>query len=297
MADGTHRLTFEDHRRSLEAFSIVYPVLSRRSKGISIGVNLNPDKACNFDCIYCQVDRTVPGGKGLSLPTLRLELETLLGWVRDGSLFTQPPFDTVPERLRRVNDICFAGDGEPTSAPEFLEAVTLAAELRQSFGLRELKLVLITNATLLQRETVESALQVMDRANGEIWAKLDAGTEAWYRRISGSNVPYSRILENLLLCGKRRPLVLQTLFLDLEGEGMPDNEVAAYIERARELLNGGAQVKKIQLYTIARRTPQPGIYALPDASLDALAARVRKALPVEVEAYYGAAQYMRPVAV
>ncbi|MEX0791938.1 MAG: radical SAM protein, partial [Pirellulaceae bacterium] len=45
------------HERGFEANKFVYPVLSRRSKGISLGVNLNPDKRCNFDCIYCQVDR------------------------------------------------------------------------------------------------------------------------------------------------------------------------------------------------------------------------------------------------
>ena len=53
----THQL-HTDHARLFEQNRFVYPVLSRRSGGISIGVNLNPDKVCNFDCIYCQVDRT-----------------------------------------------------------------------------------------------------------------------------------------------------------------------------------------------------------------------------------------------
>lgn len=302
MAEGTHRLTFEDHRRSLEAFGIVYPVLSRRSRGVSIGVNLNLDKACNFDCIYCQVDRTgdrtgdmtaVDTG-AVSLERLRQELSALLGWVKDGTLFVSPPFDSVPPNLRRVNDICFAGDGEPTSAPEFLDAVQVAASLRASFGLDALKLVLITNATLLQRPAVEAALAVMDGANGEIWAKLDAGTEAWYRRISGSHVPFSRILENLRACGRKRPLVLQTLFLDVEAGGMPEEEVEAYIQRVKWLLEEGAMLRSIQLYTVARRTPQPGVYALSNPALDALVAQLRLALPLPVEPFYGSASYMRP---
>src|SRR5665213_1458021 len=45
------------HPRSYHDNKFVYPVLSRRSRGISIGINLNPDKVCNFDCIYCQVNR------------------------------------------------------------------------------------------------------------------------------------------------------------------------------------------------------------------------------------------------
>ena len=51
----------EDHRREWREFDYAYPVLSRRSKGISLGVNLNPDKICNFDCVYCEVDRNTPG--------------------------------------------------------------------------------------------------------------------------------------------------------------------------------------------------------------------------------------------
>ena len=55
------RLDFKDHRRDLGENRYVYAVVSRRARGLSIGVNLNPDKVCNFDCPYCQVDRTTPG--------------------------------------------------------------------------------------------------------------------------------------------------------------------------------------------------------------------------------------------
>ena len=51
----------QDHSRLFGDFTFVYPVISRRSRGLSIGINLNPDKVCNFDCIYCEVDRTTPG--------------------------------------------------------------------------------------------------------------------------------------------------------------------------------------------------------------------------------------------
>src|ERR1041384_5902109 len=51
---------FTQHSRSWRENRYVYPVVSRRSKGLSIGVNLNPDKVCNFDCIYCCVDRKTP---------------------------------------------------------------------------------------------------------------------------------------------------------------------------------------------------------------------------------------------
>jgi len=49
------------HPRKLHNFNYVYAVLSRRSGGISIGVNLNSDKVCNYGCIYCEVNRKTPG--------------------------------------------------------------------------------------------------------------------------------------------------------------------------------------------------------------------------------------------
>src|SRR5687767_15913296 len=117
-------LTFADHDRGLDGNRYVYAVLSRRARGLSIGVNLNPDKVCNFDCPYCQVDRTVPGGpSGIDLDLLEAELSRLLGWVRDGSLWEHPPFHTVAPELRRVADIAFAGDGEPTTPAAFPQAV------------------------------------------------------------------------------------------------------------------------------------------------------------------------------
>ena len=125
------RLTFTDHRRSLDDNRYVYAVVSRRVGGLSIGINLNPDKSCNFDCPYCQVDRSIPGGdRQVDVERLGLELDRLLTWVADGSLWDHAPFDTTAPALRRVGDISFAGDGEPTSAAEFEEAVRRVIEVR-----------------------------------------------------------------------------------------------------------------------------------------------------------------------
>ena len=57
---------------------------------------------------------------------------------------------------------------------------------RQERRLDQLKLVLITNASMFHREAVARALEVLDANNGEIWAKLDAGTEAYYQQVARS---------------------------------------------------------------------------------------------------------------
>ena len=64
MANQGQVLDFRNHARELAGNRYIYAVVSRRSRGLSIGINLNPDKACNFDCPYCQVDRTTPGALG-----------------------------------------------------------------------------------------------------------------------------------------------------------------------------------------------------------------------------------------
>jgi len=169
---------FTQHSRSWRDNRFVYPVISRRSKGLSIGVNLNPDKICNFDCIYCCVDRTTPPTiRDVDLELLRDELSHMLELFKSGELFRQPPFEETPSHLRRLNDIAFSGDGEPTSYPQFQEACQLSASLLQQASLNDTKLVVITNATLFHQPRVQRALEFLDHHNGEIWAKLDAGTE------------------------------------------------------------------------------------------------------------------------
>src|SRR5437763_4384524 len=114
-------LVHRDHRRTFQDNVYVYAVVSRRSKGVSIGVNLNPDKVCNFDCVYCQVDRKTPAIiRDVDVPRLVDELKDMLGLVRSGDLFKVERFHSTPPELRRLNDIAFSGDGEPTTCTQFL---------------------------------------------------------------------------------------------------------------------------------------------------------------------------------
>ena len=279
---------FTQHSRSWRESRYVYPVVSRRSKGLSIGVNLNPDKVCNFDCVYCCVDRTVPPEvKDVDLGLLRDELDHLLGLSKSGEIFAHPPFDQTPGALRRVNDVAFSGDGEPTSFKGFGEACRIAAELLAKHGMEQAaKIVVITNATLFRRPAVMEALRFLDDHNGEIWAKLDAGTDAYYRFIERTSIPLSRVLANILEAGRGREIVIQTLFMKVKGEGPGVDEIQEYVERLRELRGGGCRIKLVQVYTTARRTAEVWVEPLADATLDEIAERVR-GIGLDVETYYG----------
>jgi len=262
-------------------------VISRRSRGLSIGVNLNPDKVCNFDCVYCCVDRTTPPAvRKVDLSRLEQELDHLLQLACSGELFTQPPFDQTPEHLRRINDVAFSGDGEPTSFGKFPDACRMAVRLLQKHQRPDVKVVIITNATLFQQSRVREALAYLDHHNGEIWAKLDAGTEAYYRLVERTTIPLKRVLDNILLAGRARPIVIQSLFMKVHDEPPTDQEIEEYVQRLVELGDGGCQIKLVQVYTVARETAESYVVPLDRERVDAIADRAR-ATGLKVEAYYG----------
>ncbi|HVT90373.1 MAG TPA: radical SAM protein [Tepidisphaeraceae bacterium] len=286
MAERTINL-FTLHSRHWQSNRYVYPVISRRSKGLSIGVNLNPDKACNFDCIYCSVDRSAPPVyREVDLSILRDELEHMVQFAVSGEIWKTPPFDKTPENLRRINDIAFSGDGEPTSYPQLTEVCDLSARLLQQASLSDVKLVLITNATLLHRPNVRQALEFLDQHNGEIWAKLEAGTEDYYRLIERTTIPLSRVLDNIRSAGQARPIVIQSLFMNVNSAPPSDHEINEYISRLKELKRDKCQIKLVQVYTVARAPAEAYVTHLAPQQLDTIAARVRE-IPLPVETYYG----------
>jgi wyosine [tRNA(Phe)-imidazoG37] synthetase (radical SAM superfamily) len=282
------RSAYQRHERRWADNLFVYAVVSRRSHGVSVGINLNPGKECNFDCVYCQVDRQVPPRvRKVDLERLAVELDAVLTAAADGSLYKASPFSALPHDRREVRDIAFSGDGEPTTYPHFREAVEIAAGARKRFGLDATKIVLITDAAYLARPAVREALDVLDGNNGEIWAKLDAGTDAYFQLIDRPNVPLSEVLENILDAARRRPVVIQSLFMRVGGQAIPEEEVEAYCGRVNALRAAGGQVKGLQLYTIARKPAEPTVAPLSDEELDRLAEFVRARVMVPVDTFYG----------
>ncbi len=279
-----HRL----HSRQYELNRFVYPVLSRRSRGISIGVNLNPDKVCNFDCIYCQVDRRSESEtQFVELDQVLAELEQVVHLVTTGQLFDDEKFRSVPPALRRLNDIAFSGDGEPTTYRNFDEIISRVAQFKRARGLADVKLVLITNATMFHRPPVVRGLAILDDNNGEVWAKLDAGTEPYYKLVDRTVIPFQRVLDNILAASKLRPLVLQSLFLRINGESPPPEEIMAYVQRIKDIQAAGGTIKLVQVYTVARPPAESFVTSLSDAEVDAIAEQVRKETGVAAECYYG----------
>jgi wyosine [tRNA(Phe)-imidazoG37] synthetase (radical SAM superfamily) len=278
---------FQSHPRQFENNRYIYPVLSRRAGGISIGVNLNLDKFCNFRCVYCQVDRLEAVEQDtIDVARLTTELEQMIERVTSGRIFAEPQFSATAAPLRRLNDIALSGDGEPTACPNFGEVVAALAELRRRRHLDDVKLVLITNATLLHHERVARALESFDANNGEIWAKLDAGTEAYFQQVARSHVSWQHILQNLCCAAMSRPIVIQSLWMRIKDQPPPTEEVEAYGDRLNAITAAGGQIKLVQIHTVARTPAECWVRPLENAEVDALAERVRRRTGLEVTVAY-----------
>lgn len=254
----------------------VYPVVSRRAGGVSVGINLNPNNACNWACIYCQVPNLTRGtAPVIDLAKLETELRAMLTDIVQGD-FMQT---RVPEGARRLNDIALSGNGEPTSAKEFPQVVELIGKVMQDFNLvSKIKLVLITNGSLIDRPRVQEGLKKMATLNSEIWFKLDSATSQGLRRINQTRISPSKHVERLEAAARLCPTWIQTCMFALDGASPSSEEQSAYLETLRQLASKNVPIKGVLLYGLARPSMQPAaprLSSLPAEWLERFAEAIR----------------------
>jgi wyosine [tRNA(Phe)-imidazoG37] synthetase (radical SAM superfamily) len=263
----------------------VYLTISPRARGLSIGVNLNPDRHCNFDCVYCEVDRRGPtANTALDLSVLASELESTIVLVTSGKLREQSPYSHMPPELLRLRHVAISGDGEPTLCPQFREAVETVVHVRATSRGPFFKIVLITNASNLDAAQVQDGLRLFTR-DDEVWAKLDAGTQAQMHLVNKSEVPMEKIRSNILLVARQRPVVIQSLFLAVNGEAPSEQDIEQYAQRLKELAAAGAQIPLVQVYSATRPTVDPQCGHLPLRTLSRIAQTVRSTTGLNAEIF------------
>lgn len=263
----------------------VYVVVSPRAHGLSVGINMNPDKQCNFDCVYCEVNRDIPSHDDhLDVNTMTQELDRTLALALDGRLHGLPGFQSLPTELLQLRHVALSGDGEPTLCPNFCEVVQAVVHLRALCKHPFFKVVLVSNATALDRPSVQAGLQTLTPQD-EVWLKLDGGTRTYIDRINRPTVPLERVLENILLLGKQRPIIIQSLFPKFTGGEPPPEEIEQYIERLRELQNAGAKIALVQVYSAMRPTMHPECGHLSLKNLSRIAHLVRTGTGLRVEVF------------
>ncbi|MDH5640963.1 MAG: hypothetical protein OEY28_06685 [Nitrospira sp.] len=274
------------HSRRFDTNRFVYPVVSRRSRGLSIGVNVNPDKICNFDCPYCQVQREIqPLDLEVDFEVMAEELHALAAEAASGEIWNHERFAQTPQEYRRVNDVAFSGDGEPTTYRRLADAIELAETVKATHGL-DAATILITNATRLAHPDVAPALAALAKVRHEIWAKLDAGTQERFELMSGTRLDLGRIVENIAHCAKTHKVLIQSLFPTIDGEGPSDTEVEAWCGRLSRIVESGGRIEEVQVYTTARRPADLRIGALATGRLEEIAVRARE-LGLKAEVFAG----------
>tara|TARA_B110000305_G_C19416405_1_gene628231 strand:- start:868 stop:1737 length:870 start_codon:yes stop_codon:yes gene_type:complete len=282
------RLTTTFHPRKLYEYKYIYAVLSRRAGGVSIGINLNLDKRCNYDCVYCSVDRSsTPEDTTVSPAEIKTELFELLEAYTSGELFTAAPFDKLTESQKSIKDISFSGNGEPTSLTCFPDCVKVALEALNHFkGLNETKLGLITNATYFHKPWAIDGIELMAQWKSyEIWAKLDAGTQAYLEEIDVSKFPIEKLLNNISSVARRFPVLIQSMFTRLNGKTMSEQELDAYVQNIKTLLDNQAQIKNIQAYTVSRNPAQPHVTPCSESEMTHIKNRITESINLPVNIY------------
>jgi len=248
-------LNVTDHSRDNVGLTYIYPVVSRRAGGVSVGINLNPNNACNWRCIYCQVPELKRGAAPvIDLIRLEKELYTFLREILYGSFMQEQ----VTPSARRIRDVSLSGNGEPTSAKEFEQVIELIGKVKYDFdSLKELKLVLITNGSLIDRSNVQAGLRRLAKLNGEVWFKLDSVTREGRQHINNTRMSSRRLRNNLQLAASLCPTWLQTCVFKTDGKPPTKIETSAYLEFIEKLLREGVPLKGVLLYGLARSSMQP----------------------------------------
>ena len=252
MSISKQYLSIHDHSRELSGLKYIYSVISRRAGGLSIGINLNVNNACNWQCIYCEIPNLTRGSPPpIELDVLENELRLFLHDIIHGDYMER----NVAIEDRHLKDIAFSGNGEPTSAAEFPQVILIVKKILQEYDLlHKIKIRLITNGSLMHEASVLKSIEMLEEINGEVWFKVDAATEETIKTVNQVNLKPNQILERLLNTANICPTFVQTCIFTINGKSPDEKDIDAYIE----LINKAKKIiKGVHLYGLARPSLQP----------------------------------------
>jgi wyosine [tRNA(Phe)-imidazoG37] synthetase (radical SAM superfamily) len=263
----------------------VYVAISPRAGGLCVGVNMNPDRRCNFDCVYCEVDRQTPSKEqSLDIAVMAVELERTLGLVHTGGIRGHQAYSSLPEEVLKLRHVALSGDGEPTLCPNFAEALETVVHVRAQGVVPFFKIVLMTNATGLDLPPVRKSLKLLT-ASDEIWAKLDAGTPEFMERVNRPQVSMQKVLTNIRFIGRQRPIIIQSLFPMIDGQEPGMEEIEQYIARLKELKAAGVIIPLVQIYSATRPMAHARCGHLPLKCLSRIARSIRSITGLRAEVF------------
>jgi wyosine [tRNA(Phe)-imidazoG37] synthetase (radical SAM superfamily) len=270
--------------RNFHGNQFVYCVLSQRAGGLSIGINMNPDKCCDFDCVYCEVDRSRPSGPArVNIGVMIAELENMLTMVEGGRV-AELGYSSASLGMLPFKEVALSGDGEPTLCPKFRQILEAVLHFRARRGPPFFKIVLLTNATGLHFRDTQAGIAMLGPED-EIWAKLDAGTQDYMNIVNRPGIPLDLVVRNIRDLGRKRPVIIQSLFPLIDGAEPPEEEILAYARTLRELKQDGAEIPLVQIYSAHRTAVNPACTHLPLRALSKIARTVREISGLNAEVF------------
>lgn len=256
----------------------VYTAWSRRSGGLSLGLDLTPQGHCSFSCVYCQASHPPIRNPDLSVDLGRLRNE-----------LTNKLRSLGADELR---DLVLAGSGEPTSVPNVADALRAIRGVCDDAGFQRPRRI-FTNGRHLNRVEIAETLVDWVGWGGEVWVKLDGATEATIEAVNGRRFEVARHLEGIWGLARRCEIGVQTMVV--RGPSLP--EPAAAVKEVAEAiatgLNGGAKIRELHLITLSRVPSDAAqasvLRAVEAAELRGLAEEMARLTGLSVQAYGAAA--------
>ncbi|CAM8286152.1 COG0731 Fe-S oxidoreductases [Candidatus Methylopumilus planktonicus] len=278
MSVSKQYLSIHDHSRELSGLKYIYSVISRRAGGLSIGVNLNVNNACNWQCIYCEIPNLTRGSPPpIELDVLEDELRFFLHEIIHGDYMEK----NVAIDDRHLKDIAFSGNGEPTSAEEFPQIILIVKKVLEEFNLlHKIKLRLITNGSLMHQSPVIKSVEMLKEINGEVWFKVDAVTEESIQIINQVNLKRHQILERLKNCATACPTFVQTCIFSIDGKNPSEKDIDAYVQLMSEIKS---DIQGVHIYGLARPSLQPQAKRLGRISKEVLEGIAKKLRYLQIE--------------
>ena len=265
-------LTITNHDRNIFQGKYIYPVVSRRAGGLSLGINLNTNNACNWQCIYCEVPNLVRGKpEPINLQELESELDYWLDQIINKSFLSQ-----YTKSRTEFKDIAFSGNGEPTASKQFKDVIGILIKKINEYKLdKKIIIRLITNGSYMANPVIQESLSLISNFNREIWFKIDGVKELDIQTVNQVNLSLATIKKNLEAALNNGPTVIQTCFFKLN-EKLPSLEsLGAYINFLKLYEN---KVKGIHLYSLARLSEQPSqnkLTRLTKSELEVIASKIK----------------------
>ena len=249
------KLVVTNHNRDIFKTRYVYPVVSRRAGGLSLGINLNTNNACNWQCIYCEVPNLTRGKPDpIDLNLLRIELQDWLKNLVEGDFIEK---HTDPDT--KFKDIALSGNGEPTACKEFKSVLRIIEEEFTACKCpTDIKIRLITNGSYLSEKEVQDAWQEMPLEK-EIWFKIDSANTLTIQQLNQVNLTQNQIRKNLESALSVSSTVIQTCLTKINGQLPQESEICEYVSLLKPYEK---KINSIHLYSLARPTEQKTLYSL-----------------------------------